>query len=232
MSRPADAGPRRAGRPAKISRDAIAVAAHELGLHELTLKSVADHLGVSISALYHHVRGKDDLLRLAAEHTLSQRRRPADCGQHWSRWLFEWATYNHRSFVEDPGLLEQYLDGAIGVDVIVDSEEVVLDLLVRQGFSAREALAAFQLVTTLAIGWAVHDGRDRRARATGRAELSDLPGVLAQRGDGELPHLRRAVAEGGRALPAFAEQVADLLTGLALVRGDDAGEVRAALDRD
>src|SRR5690606_10443387 len=51
------------GRPARINRQMIAEAAHELGLDGLTLRSVADHLGVSIAALYHHVSGKDDLLR-------------------------------------------------------------------------------------------------------------------------------------------------------------------------
>ena len=44
----------------------IVAAAHELGLERLTLRAVADHLGVSISALYHHVSSKEDLMRLAA----------------------------------------------------------------------------------------------------------------------------------------------------------------------
>ena len=59
---PTSTAPRRkAGRPPRISRAMIAQAAHELGLEGLTLKAVADHLGVSVAALYHHVSGKDDL---------------------------------------------------------------------------------------------------------------------------------------------------------------------------
>ena len=46
---PADRGieptKRRAGRPAKLDRQMIAEAAHEIGLAELTMKSVADRSG-------------------------------------------------------------------------------------------------------------------------------------------------------------------------------------------
>jgi AcrR family transcriptional regulator len=221
---------RKAGRPPKISRAAIAAAAHEIGLQDLTLRSVAAHLGVSIPALYHHVRGKDDLLALAAEHALASRSRPTDRGQHWARWLLEWAIHNRLSFVADPGLFEQYLDGGISVDTIVDNQEDVLEVLVRQGFSPREAMSSFQLVTSLALGWAVHDVRERRAAESGRTRLTDLPGILAGRGPGELPNLRRLVAEGGRPLlPTFRDHVSDLLVGLALRRGDDVAEVAAAL---
>ena len=48
---------RKAGRPPRISRAMIAEAANELGLDGLTLKAVADHLGVTVAALYHHVAG-------------------------------------------------------------------------------------------------------------------------------------------------------------------------------
>ncbi len=51
------------GRPPRISRQMIAEAANEIGLDGLTLRAVADHLDVTIAALYHHVSGKDDLMR-------------------------------------------------------------------------------------------------------------------------------------------------------------------------
>src|SRR3954471_24589766 len=84
----------RVGRLARISRPAIAEAALELGLDDdLTMKRVADHLGVSVPGLYHWVRGRDDLLRLAAEHALSRVHLPEDIGQHWATWLREGAHY-------------------------------------------------------------------------------------------------------------------------------------------
>ena len=50
----------RVGRPPRISRQMIAEAAHQVGLDGLTLRAVADRLGVSIAALYHHVSGKGE----------------------------------------------------------------------------------------------------------------------------------------------------------------------------
>ena len=75
------------GRPPRINRQMIAEAAHELGLDQLTLKAVADHLGSPSAALYHYVKGKDDLLRPAAEYAASRVPLPEDHGQHWAIWL-------------------------------------------------------------------------------------------------------------------------------------------------
>jgi hypothetical protein len=153
-----------------------------------------------------------------------------DRGQHWALWLHEWAVYDHRSFVSDPGLLAQYLDGGISTATIVENEDQVLAVLVRQGFTAREAMGAFQLVMTVALGWALHEVREQRARAAGRPALDDLSGILAGRDGSELVHLRRLVAEGGRPLlPGIGEMLDDVLTGLALRRGDDVDEMRAAV---
>src|SRR3954452_16282727 len=91
--------PRRVGRPPRIDREAIAKAAHEVGLGNLTLKAVAERLGVSVAGLYHHIDGRDDLVRLATEYTVMRVKVPEDRGQHWAVWLLEWATYNHRTFV-------------------------------------------------------------------------------------------------------------------------------------
>src|SRR5690606_37828697 len=92
--------PRRVGGPPRIDRAAIARAVTEIGLDEVTVKRVADHLGVSVPGLYHHVRGRDDLLRLAAEHSLARLRLPEDRGQHWAVWLREWARYARAAFAE------------------------------------------------------------------------------------------------------------------------------------
>ena len=94
----------RVGRPPRISRQMIAEAAHQVGLDGLTLRAVADRLGVSIAALYHHVSGKDELMRLAAEYSAAKVPLPRDTGQHWAVWLVEWAEYNRDAFVAEWGV--------------------------------------------------------------------------------------------------------------------------------
>ena len=67
----AQPAPRR-GRPPSIDREAIAEAVFELGTANATMRRVAERLGVSLPGLYHHVKNKDELLRVAAQH--AQRR--------------------------------------------------------------------------------------------------------------------------------------------------------------
>jgi AcrR family transcriptional regulator len=224
-------GARKVGRPARISRDTIARAAHEIGLSDLTLKAVADRLGVSVAGLYHHIDGKDDLMRLAAEYSATRLELPADRGQHWALWLFEWATYNRKAFVAQPALLGQYLEGAISAEVIADNADRILGLLVRQGFAVGEAIAAYELVSGCAIGSAVIAIREREASRAGRPSLAEHQRVLAHRDLDELPYLRQLVAElAVNPGPSFSEQVRSVLLGIAIGRGESWEPVAELLD--
>jgi AcrR family transcriptional regulator len=233
LASPADAGarPRRVGRPPRISRERIAEAAHQIGLGDLTLKAVADQLGVSIAGLYHHIDGKDDLMRLAAEYSATRVQLPEDRGQHWALWLLEWAIYNRNAFVAEPTLLVQYLDGAISAEAIADNVDTILGLLVAQGFTIREAMEAYGLVSSCAVGAAVNTIHDRESTRGGRPILAEHHRVLAQRQPDELPHLRALVAELATGpLPSFTDKITTVLVGVAVRRGEDASEVVRLID--
>jgi AcrR family transcriptional regulator len=180
------------GRPPRISRQAIAEAALEVGLEDLTLRAVAERLGVSVPSLYHHVNGRDELLQLAAERSVSRRRVPVDRDQHWAAWLLEWARYNRDAFVGTPGLLSQYVEGTIDVEAILENLEAILALLCRQGFDPVEGRVAYELVSACAIGFAVAELRARRAQDDGQQRLAAaldaqvttvLRGIAAERGE-------------------------------------------------
>ena len=219
------------GRPARISREAIAQAASEVGLSDLTLRAVADRLGVSVASLYHHVDGKDDLLRLAAEHASSRSTVPQDQGQHWAVWLLAWGHHNRDSFVAEPALLGQYLDGAITADVIVDNIEAILAPLVAQGFTAAEAHNAFQLVANCALGSAVNAIREERAVDADRPDAEVYARIVAERPD-ELPHVRALLAEiQAKPLDSFEQRITTVLAGIAARRGDDWHAIVERLDR-
>lgn len=220
------------GRPARISRQAIAEAANEIGLSDLTLRAVADRLGVSIASLYHHVEGKDDLLRLAAEYSAARTPIPRAEGQHWAVWLLEWAAYNRDAFVAEPALLGQYLDGAIRADVMAENIDAILAPLVAQGFAASEAQNAYQLVSSCALGSAVHAIREQRATAAGHPAVKDYLGVLAERDPTDLPHLRALLAEAAvTPLERFESRITTVLAGIAARRGDDWAAVAQKVDR-
>jgi AcrR family transcriptional regulator len=220
------------GRPPRISRQTIAEAAHEVGLSDLTLRAVADRLGVSVASLYHHVDGKDDLLRLAAEYTAARTPIPQDHGQHWAVWLLEWAFYNRDAFVAEPALLGQYLDGAISAEVIAENTDAILAPLMVQGFTAIEAQAAYQLVANCALGSAVNAIREQRALAAGHPAAEQYREVLAARTDDELPHLRALMAEAAvHPIDTFESRITTALVGIAGTRGDDPHDIATRVAR-
>ncbi|WP_198653667.1 TetR/AcrR family transcriptional regulator [Actinocorallia populi] len=222
---PGRTGGRGPGRPPKIDRAAIARVASEIPLSDLTLRLVAERLGVSVPSLYHYVRGRDDLLKLAAEQSVTRLSLPVDRGQHWAVWFCEWAYYIREAFVRDPGLFAQYVKGAISLEVMAEPVNTALGLCLRQGFSPEEARRAYDLVSECALGAAVTRLRDRN-----RPFEPELRRVLA-RGDRDLPHLERLAAGPSLLEPApFTEQIHTVLAGIAVRRGEDWTELSALLE--
>jgi AcrR family transcriptional regulator len=218
-------GAAKVGRPARIDRDAIAEAVLELGLGGISMKAVADHLGVSVAGLYHHVSNRRELLVLAAERSLSQARTPEDRGQHWDEWLREWARHVYRSFVDEPEVLSQWMTGALKWESMVDVIDSVIRVLGRAGFDPPEAVAAFDTVARYAVGAAMHEIRQSGAVKEGRSTLAELHATLALR-PGELPGVRALletppIATGHE----FDDRLTTVLVGIAVRRGDDASAV-------
>jgi len=210
------------GRPPRISRGAIAEAALELGLDDdLTMKRVADHLGVSVPGLYHWVKGRDDLLRLAAERALSRVRLPTDTGQHWATWLREWARYTRTVLAERPELLNQFVNGGLDDDRLIEVIGRTLDVLHRDGFDPAAAFAAWEAVSTMALGAAVDDIREAVAERDGRPWATRLFSSLARRDADELPTLRSIAASGYERDrdASFEARLTTVLVGIAVRNG-------------
>ena len=205
------------GRPARLDRDMIARAAFEIGLDRVTMKAVADHLGVSVPGLYHHVDGREDLMQLAAEYSASRIRLPEDRDQPWPEWLLEWSRVSYHGFLSQPELLIQSMRGSMSVDRMAVHVDAVIGFLMRHGFGATEARDAYTLVSRCAIGAAVSQIRQSES---GRGLLAEYHRVLSMRAPDELPALRRLVAEMQDDGPSLEDQVCTVLVGIAVKRGD------------
>ncbi|BBA96276.1 putative TetR family transcriptional regulator [Actinacidiphila reveromycinica] len=92
------------GRPAQISREQIVAAALEGNLDTLTMRELAARLGVTHSALYRWVRGRDELLDMVGE-SIVARVLPADepDARTWADWLRRLAWAMHDEFLAVPG---------------------------------------------------------------------------------------------------------------------------------
>jgi AcrR family transcriptional regulator len=146
----------RIGRPPRIDREAIAQAVIDLGFEDVTVKRVAAHLDVSVPGLYHYVNGKDDLIRLAAEHRLATHTLPTSNGQDWATWLREWGWHIYRSMSDRPELIELYLSDGLDPDRTTSTVAIALEHLVDAGFDVDVAYDMWETVSTTALGAAMH----------------------------------------------------------------------------
>ncbi|MGH8453857.1 MAG: TetR family transcriptional regulator, partial [Nevskiales bacterium] len=136
-------GTPRLGRPPRVNAQAIIQAAIEIGLDGVTLKQVADRLGVAVPTLYRHVRNRDELVRLAAFQITLSRALPADPGAHWSELARRYAESLFESFLAEPQLIGELLKGRLGPHAEVDVLEQFLAALAPHGFSAAEGAQLF-----------------------------------------------------------------------------------------
>jgi AcrR family transcriptional regulator len=220
------------GRPPKVDRAMIAEAAHDVGLTGLTMKAVAEHLGVSIPALYHHVDGKDDLMRLAAEYTAGRIELPKARGQHWAVWLYEWALYNRDAFVAQPEMLKQLMEGGISMERQAETLDAVLGHLAGAGFTYPHAQLAYTTVSSYAVGSAVLTLRDQRDAEAGRAQAAELRRIVQESG-GSRPHLQQWLDEVAKQpRQGFHDGLMIVLRGICEDRGERWSSVRAKLQRE
>ncbi len=214
--------PRRVGRPPRIDRDSIAEAVLDLGLDGISMKAVADHLGVSVAGLYHHVGNRRELLVLAAEYSIARVPAPEDRGQHWDEWLREWARHVYSSFVEEPEVLSQFLSGALRWESMVTVIDSVIQVLGRAGFDPIAAMEAFDTVAFYAVGAAAHELRRRGAAAEGRSTMVELHRMVAAHPPVELAGVRALLAVPPiHVATSFEDQLTTVLVGIAARREED-----------
>jgi AcrR family transcriptional regulator len=209
------------GRPARIDRDAIADAVLEIGLSKASMKAVAEHLGVSVPGLYHHVRNRNELLLIAAERQMATMALPEHRGEHWAEWLRQWARYSRTAMVEEPQVFEQFLAGAVSWERLVEVADHVIGVLTQQGFTPLEALAAWDAVGSLALGSAAEALRLDNVSRSGRPPIAEWHRILSAAGPGELSGARAVLEVRDWDLEAaFEDELTTLLVGIAVRRGE------------
>ncbi len=182
------------------------------------MAGVARQLGVSVATLYSHVRGQDELRRLAVDVIFDAAVLPtAPTGIHWSHWLLAYARHARRMIERYPAvrLVRPLAGGPLRY------VERVLAQLTGLGMSSSEAVYAVLQIALLILGVGAQIEATRTEEAqSGLDEWGLFQDALANH-PGELPAL------GGlerRSLPtldaAFDELVWFTLAGIARRRGE------------
>jgi AcrR family transcriptional regulator len=185
---------------------------------------VAERLGLSVPGLYHHVRGRDELLRLAAQRAMSRSDPPVYAGEHWSEWLVVCARYIRRAFASQPALLEQFVAGSMDDDTQLALVDEALNVLCQNGFTPEQALSAWAAVTDMALGSVVEQVRERRKSADGRAWAALILAASGRRAASKFAVLPSVASHDPYTDEAFEERLAILVSGIAARYGFDLRE--------
>ena len=149
----------RTGRDAPLTRDEItatALRAAERGeLDAMTMRSLADELGVTAMALYSHVANKDEILDEIIDAVLANVAMPPPVdAADWKAWTLTAAERLQGVLVRYPALLDRYCRRPVGVPAALRRMEASLEVLRGAGFHADECVAAYATVHTYTLGFA------------------------------------------------------------------------------
>jgi AcrR family transcriptional regulator len=134
---------------------AAAIRATERGeLASLTMRGLADRLGVSPMALYAHVDDKDDLLDEVLDYVLRRDAAPVPVvGDRWQDWMVEFAERLHQVLSEHPVLLDRYCRSPVGVPGALARMEAALAVLADAGFDDRACVDLYAAVQMFTLGF-------------------------------------------------------------------------------
>ncbi len=186
----------RLGRPPRVSASQIAEAALAIGLDRATIRNVAEKLGMSVPGLYHHVRSREDLLAMAAAHSLGSLPIPPDEGLRWTEWLEHYARFVYDALVAQPDLLGQIVAGTVNTVRLAQHLERFFEVLARHGFEPEEAYATYRRLTAATHGAAAAEVGRRSARVEGHPFETDLALAVRALGRDTVPRVAAFVRSG------------------------------------
>ncbi|GAB1332861.1 TetR/AcrR family transcriptional regulator [Streptomyces sennicomposti] len=205
--RPARARPAPARTP--LSRERVVEAAFTVldrqGLDKLTMRQVAAELGVTVSALYAHVRSKDDLLELMYARLFEGADIPEPDPERWRERLRDYARAGRERLLSHRDMARISMAYAPFTAELLPHVEAFLGLLRTAGLPDRIAAEAGDLISTYIDGFVLAEGmwRERAARPDGGDAQTPDParpdgnGIAAEMQDyfaslpaDDFPHLR------------------------------------------
>lgn len=180
------------------------------------MPALADRMGVSVQALYRHISGRDEVLRLLNRQTLATMELPPPDRRPWNEWLLEYARAWREVLLRCPGSISHVDIGAPGTPTSLDHAERALEILVGAGFSDTEAVEAIHLLGRFMYGW-VSGELEYEAAAREGNPFRRFYEELATRRPEEVPIMHR-LSLLWPPPNAFEEAIRTLLAGIAARR--------------
>lgn len=160
-----------------LSEDALVTAALQIiqrkGAAGLTMRDLADALGVSSMAAYHYVDSKDDLLRLVGNHVWMSIQVPSSDAGPWYARIRAVLVAERQATEPYRGLTEAVM--FLDVEHKRVLEDAILDLILNAGYPPARAVPAFRTLMSWVQGFsfiesALRDPKRRRPSGWGKAQ--------------------------------------------------------------
>jgi AcrR family transcriptional regulator len=172
-------------------RAAMAVADAE-GLAALTMRRLAQEVGVEAMSLYHHVANKDDILDGMVDLVFTEIELPAD-GDEWKPAMRARAVSARAALMRHPWAIDIMNSRIASGPATLRHHDAVIGCCLQAGMSAAMAGHSFSLIDSYLYGFVMQES------ALPFDETSDIPQILDEMYEpfpaNEYPHLMRFTTE-------------------------------------
>ena len=156
----------------------------ERGQAGLTMRGLAEELGLGVMTLYNYFRTKEELLDGVCGHALRALRADPDPGAPWNRQLETAIRDLHLALADNPGVLDVFVTRSVYGPTLDRVRETLLGILRGAGFPDREAVHALGSLVSYAVGFTLTE----RARSPKTAPVNPATRFRALPPE-EFPHL-------------------------------------------
>jgi TetR/AcrR family transcriptional regulator, tetracycline repressor protein len=167
--------------------DAALATIDRVGLHGLTIRALANELGVAPMTLYSHFRRKSDLLDLTFEHLL-HRLVPTQRHATWQREFEAVCRDMRRELLAHPHWIS-LLTRAVVPRSALDIYDRLLDLMSKDGFQPEAAMTAFSSAMSLVLGSVLVERMMGGAPPVPRQRLALIKGMVHEFPAGRYPRV-------------------------------------------
>jgi len=177
-------------RSSSLSREKIAAAALGIadaeGFASLSMRRIAQEMGVGTMSLYYYVRTKADLVAVMDDALMGEVLVPS-LPANWSEALTVIATRTRDVFLRHPWALSSMLSAPPGVNAMRHMEQC-LQALIGTTMTTREKLALLAIIDDFVFGYAL-----REAATDPKVDVNFAKAQLAT---GAFPRLKEAFGKG------------------------------------
>jgi AcrR family transcriptional regulator len=185
-------------RPSQLSRDKIAAAALAIadaeGFASVSMRRIAQEMGVGTMSLYYYVKTKADLVAAMDDALMSEVVAPSLPG-NWREALTVIAVRTRDALSRHPWALSSMLSAPPGVNAMRHMEQC-LQVLAKTTMTTREKLTLLATIDDFVFGYAL-----REAACNPKVDLNFARAQLAT---GAFPRLKEAFGKGH--LPAMPDR--------------------------